>query len=89
MKTCVVLKNYHVNILSLRKEDGIIKTNYCKRMNDKFNCIKIKHKPSVKAHYEKKQARQRIENELLGDIEEAHNIACPVEDDLGNPNCEG
>ena len=89
MKMCVALTNYHVTILPLRKEDGIIETNYYKRMNDEYNRIERKRKMLVRAHYEKKQARQNLVNELLEDAQEAQDIAGPVEDDPGNPDREG
>ena len=88
-KLCVALTNYHVTILPLCKEDGIIKTNYYKRMMDEYNRLQRKRKMSVRAQYEQKRARQRMVNELLDDAQEAHDIAGPVEDDPGNPDREG
>ena len=35
-KMCVALTNYHIRILPLCKEDGIIEHNYYKRMTDKY-----------------------------------------------------
>ena len=84
-KLCVALTNYHIGILPLRKEDGIIESNYYKRMIDEYRRADAKQKANVRAQYETKQARQRLVSELLDDSQEAHDIAGPVEDDPGNP----
>ena len=35
-KMCIALTNYHIGILPLRKEDGIIEHNYYKRITGKY-----------------------------------------------------
>ena len=89
MKMMVALTNFHVSILPLRQEDGIIEKNYCKRMADEYRRIERKRQLSVRNHYQQKQARARMVHELLDDAQEAHDIAGPVEDDPGNPEREG
>ena len=50
-KMCVALTNYHIGILPLRKEDGVIEHNYYKRMTDEYWRAEAKRKANVQAQY--------------------------------------
>ena len=89
MKMMVALTKFHVSILPLLQEDGIIESNYFKRMSEEYRWIKRKHKLLVRNHYKQKQARARMVYKLLDNAQEAHDIAGLVEDDPGNPEREG
>ena len=62
---CVALTNYHIGILTLCKEDSIIKHNYYKRMTDKYCQAEAKRKANVQAQYKMRHARKKLVSNVL------------------------
>ena len=64
-KMCVALTNYHIGILPLHKEYGIIKHNYYKRIMDKYWQAEAKQKANVQAQYKTRRARKKLVSNVL------------------------
>ena len=63
----MALTNYHIGILPLRKEDGVIEQNYYKRMTDKYRWVEAKRKANVQAQYKTQCARKKLVNNVMDD----------------------
>ena len=73
IKMCAALTNYHVGLLPLCCEDGIIERNYYNRMIDEWRRSDAKRKASQKTSMAVKRARMSLSNESAessGDLDE-------------------
>ena len=85
---CVALTNYHIGILPLRKEDGVIEKNYYKCMTDEYRRAEAKRKANVQAQYKTRRARKKLVNNVMDDDGENFEIPEATNDSTSNQDHE-